>query len=142
MIIRVLCHKKCKIKIQITSRKTNKTRLTSISNVVSASSKWDSGLLYEINQIANIVNLRSIMFHFICNQPWIKLWTYLNDESLQCGSILMAGLRVFVGNSGKFWKLCTQLLEYGIWVDNIWIKKNWKTVLLRVPENIRKWLIY
>ena len=79
---------------------------------------------------------------FICSQPWIKLWTYLNDESLQCGSILMAGLMVFVGNSGTFWKLCTQLLEHGIWIDNIIIKKNWNTVLLHVPENMRKWLSY
>ena len=44
------------------NQKTNKSRLTSISYVVSASSKWDSGLLYERNEIANIANLPSIVF--------------------------------------------------------------------------------
>ena len=63
------------------------------------------------------------IYDIICNPHWINKWTYLNDESLQCGSILIAGLRVFIGNSWKFWKLCTQLLEYGIWINNIRIKK-------------------
>ena len=51
-----------KYNIQITFRKIDKSRLTSISYVVSASSKWDSGLLYERNEIANIANLPSIVF--------------------------------------------------------------------------------
>ena len=59
--------------LHVSFRKTNKSRLTSISYVVSASSKWDSGLLYERNEIAKTLNLRSIVFTILSvTHPQLK----------------------------------------------------------------------